>query len=274
MKIGGYLMLKEKLLVSLIVIFLGIAIGCNQPGSSSGKSNGNNNDSSSSDVLTITVINTTTYQSGTLKISYGVDDGDSSNLKYLSDSKPKFPKEIRISDYEKDEDFSVHVYMDSNKNGECDDDELGAYTDIDTTLNKTGTVTFIQPDIVDADQFEKDNKYIDAKSIEIDSSQERTLHNYEDEDYIKFSVIKGRTYTIEAAVLAANRTDTVMYLYNSNKELLTENDDIENNPDPNKSDLGSKIEYKPDFYGDCYIKIIVYGNELESQGAYTLSVSD
>jgi hypothetical protein len=76
------------------------------------------------------------------------------------------------------------------------------------------------------DPYETDDDYTSAKTITVDgSAQHHTFHENGDQDWVKFSVIAGSTYTITTSNLGTNN-DTVLELYDTNgTTMLTWNDD-------------------------------------------------
>lgn len=76
-----------------------------------------------------------------------------------------------------------------------------------------------------ADQYEPDNTINDASEIMPGESQERTLQDYNDVDYVFFNAEEGKTYTIETSISDDDETDTELGLYDNASTLLDGNDD-------------------------------------------------
>jgi hypothetical protein len=76
-----------------------------------------------------------------------------------------------------------------------------------------------------ADEFEPDNDPAQAKTIEIGTPQNRTFHSGDDVDWVTFQITRAGRYVINARGANSNRLDTYMELYDSNLNLIDEDDD-------------------------------------------------
>ncbi|MCL2765999.1 MAG: hypothetical protein FWD40_12100 [Treponema sp.] len=79
--------------------------------------------------------------------------------------------------------------------------------------------------MLDADEYEPDDEPSLAKLIEIDSTQQRTFHSADDVDWVRFQITRQGRYTINARGENNNRLDTYIELYDSNLNMIAEDDD-------------------------------------------------
>ncbi|MCL2229681.1 MAG: DVUA0089 family protein [Treponema sp.] len=78
---------------------------------------------------------------------------------------------------------------------------------------------------VSPDEFEPDNEPGQAKSIEIGATQTRNFHSGDDIDWVRFQITRAGRYTINVRGVNNNRLDTYIELYDSNLNLIAEDDD-------------------------------------------------
>jgi hypothetical protein len=97
-----------------------------------------------------------------------------------------------------------------------DSSETGAY----------GFRAYMQVQVMLApDEYEPDNDAASAKQIEIGTSQQHTFHNSNDEDWVKFQITQPGRYVIRARGINSNRLDTYIELFDSNLNLIGNDDD-------------------------------------------------
>jgi hypothetical protein len=75
------------------------------------------------------------------------------------------------------------------------------------------------------DEYEPDNDSASAKQIEIGTNQQHNFHNSDDVDWVKFQITRPGRYTIRARGVNSNRLDTYIELFDSNMNLIDEDDD-------------------------------------------------
>jgi hypothetical protein len=75
------------------------------------------------------------------------------------------------------------------------------------------------------DQYEPDDEPSQASFIEIGETQERTFHSANDVDWIRFQITRAGWYVINARGINNNRLDTYIELFDSNLNLIAEDDD-------------------------------------------------
>jgi hypothetical protein len=114
-----------------------------------------------------------------------------------------------------------------------------------------GTIYIIAQPPSFADPYEPDDTMDSAAPINISEIQHHNFHQAGDVDWIKFYATVGTTYIIETFNLSAN-SDTYIYLYDSNGNLIAENDDY--------SGLASRIEWTCQQDGYYYVKIRHFDN--------------
>ncbi|HOV45984.1 MAG TPA: clostripain-related cysteine peptidase [Exilispira sp.] len=114
------------------------------------------------------------------------------------------------------------------------------------------------------DAYEQDDSRTYAKTITDGQTQE---HNFYDDanDYMKFTAVYGKTYTIETVVYGY--ADTVLYLQNSSGTTLASNDD--------KGDgtYGSKITWTATSSSTFYIRAYSYNGRYGTNRGYTITLT-
>jgi len=75
------------------------------------------------------------------------------------------------------------------------------------------------------DEFEPDDEPAQAKPIAVGESQRRTFHSGDDVDWVRFQITRAGRYIISARGENNNRLDTYLELYDSNLNLIAEDDD-------------------------------------------------
>jgi hypothetical protein len=75
------------------------------------------------------------------------------------------------------------------------------------------------------DQYEPDNDSASAKQIEVGATQQRTFHNANDVDWVKFQIARAGRYTINVKGAESNRLDTYFELFDSKLSPIDEDDD-------------------------------------------------
>ncbi len=113
---------------------------------------------------------------------------------------------------------------------------------------------------IEEDSYEPDNTIETATTFTVGESQERTLHDSDDTDFVTFTATAGTTYILETFIDSTAETDTNLVLYNSDTFMLAENDDNIN--------LESLIEWTADVDGTYVLEIQSY-----YQGPYTLQIT-
>lgn len=114
----------------------------------------------------------------------------------------------------------------------------------------------------DVDEYEPDNDATNATNLILSSStqkQSHTLHSPLDEDWFRFYLQTGRTYTFRSE----SDLDIVGYIYaDKMDEVLAENDD-----NPNEQDYDFLLEFTPERSGFYNLRVKPYGNNY---GEYLL----
>jgi len=113
------------------------------------------------------------------------------------------------------------------------------------------------------DEYEDDDDSSSAKQIQIGTSQQHTFHTPDDVDWVKFQITQPGRYVIRAKGVNSNRLDTNIELYDSNLNLIGEDDDGGENLD---SRLSMRLEN-----GLYYLKIECYDDNPDQP--YTVSVT-
>ena len=75
------------------------------------------------------------------------------------------------------------------------------------------------------DEYENDNNSSTAKSISIGERQQRTFHNGDDVDWVRFQVTQRGRYVMRARGVNDNDLDTFIALYSADMNSIAENDD-------------------------------------------------
>jgi hypothetical protein len=110
-----------------------------------------------------------------------------------------------------------------------------------------------------ADEYEPDNTAGDATLIATDgTTQTHNFHQAGDEDWVRFDVPDPEVdYVIET--LALEGADTVIYLYDSDKERL-----LDWNDDATQLTQASALDFNPYQAATFYLKIVNYDPEVGS----------
>ncbi len=121
---------------------------------------------------------------------------------------------------------------------------------------------FFQQQIA-SDQFEPDDDFTSAHTVEIGTSQQHTFHYDDDIDWVKFEITQAGRYTIRTRGVNSNSLDTYIELFNADLESIAENDDGGDN-------LDSRISqrFAAGFY---YLKISCLGDDPDQ--SYTVSIT-
>ena len=114
-----------------------------------------------------------------------------------------------------------------------------------------------------ADQYEPDNTEAEASEIVPGESQERTLQDFNDLDYVFFTAEQGKTYTIETTISDDDNTDTELDLYTNEGTLIDGNDDKDD------TTYESFLEWTASTSGVYMIKVSTL-----TSGPYVLSLSE
>lgn len=123
------------------------------------------------------------------------------------------------------------------------------------------TIKIYVMDIV-KDDYESDDTMEDASEIEIDGeAQERTFMPSTDEDWVQFIVEESGDYIIKTE----GSIDTYLSLYDSNGELVLEDDD---SGEDNNAFIGESLSE-----GTYYILVSQYNRDGNTDESYRLSVS-
>jgi hypothetical protein len=75
------------------------------------------------------------------------------------------------------------------------------------------------------DEYEPDDEPSQARPIQIGETQTRTFHSGDDVDWVRFEITRPGRYVINARGVNNNRLDTYIELYDSNLNLIAEDDD-------------------------------------------------
>jgi hypothetical protein len=121
---------------------------------------------------------------------------------------------------------------------------------------------FLDPVIPDS--FEEDGSIANAKDIASGASQKRNFTSASDEDWVRLQIKTGETYMI-SALAEDNYLDTFIELFDTNGELITQDDDSGGN--------WSALLTIPLDPGTYYIKISTVDRDPLENNNYTLSVS-
>ena len=84
---------------------------------------------------------------------------------------------------------------------------------------------FAESRLMEPDEYEPNDEPSLATPFEIGTSQEHTFHTANDVDWIRFNVTTAGRYTINTRGVNNNRLDTYIELFNSNLNLIAEDDD-------------------------------------------------
>ena len=146
----------------------------------------------------------------------------------------------------------------TDENGPCAE-QLKAFMECNFELEPEDDVEEAYP----ADQYEPDNTMDDASEIVPGESQERTLQDYDDVDFVFFNAEEGKTYTIETTISEDDETDTELYLYDN------ESTYIDGNDDKDETTYESLIEWTAPASGVYMIEVSVL-----TTGPYSLILSE
>ncbi|MBU0956040.1 MAG: PPC domain-containing protein [Spirochaetes bacterium] len=123
-------------------------------------------------------------------------------------------------------------------------------------------VDFIEPPRPDS--YEADNSSNQAKTIAVNSPpQQRSLHEDDDEDWVRLDITRNGMYEIKAQPTAESSVDTYLEVYNSQLIVIGEDDD-------GGDILGSRLEIQLQA-GTYYIKVYPLSG-VEDAGTYVFSV--
>ena len=139
------------------------------------------------------------------------------------------------------------------------------YIEVKTYEGKQGR-TALYTEILEEgkpDQYESDDTISTAKEIMVGESQERTFTNSGDVDWVRLWVTQSAVYEIRS-VAADNWLDSYLELYDSNDNLVAEDDDS-----GNEYDALIITRLDP---GTYYIKVYCIDDDPLEDNRYTLSV--
>jgi hypothetical protein len=121
---------------------------------------------------------------------------------------------------------------------------------------------FLDP--VKPDSFENDDRLTSARDIQIGVSQERNFTDAADEDWVRLQIKTGDTYEI-SAMAADNYLDTLIDLFDTNEELIAQDDDSGGN-----WNALLNIHLDP---GTYYLRVTTVDKDPLEDNNYTLKVS-
>jgi hypothetical protein len=113
------------------------------------------------------------------------------------------------------------------------------------------------------DRYEPDNTISGARDISVGETQERTFTDANDVDWVRLRISQSAVYEI-STFAADGRLDSYLELYDSNENLIDEDDDSGGN-----LDALIRIRLNPAIY---YIKVSCIGRDPLDDNRYTLSV--
>ena len=116
---------------------------------------------------------------------------------------------------------------------------------------------------MDADEYEPNDEPSQATPIEVDVSQQHTFHTKDDIDWFKFQITRAGRYNIHTRGVNSNRLDTYIELFDSNLNLIAEDDDGGNA-------LSSMLSVNLN-RGSYYLKVWCLDEEPEQ--AYVISIN-
>lgn len=116
--------------------------------------------------------------------------------------------------------------------------------------------------VIMPDEYEPDNDFSSAKTIEIGTRQQRTFHNGNDIDWVRFQVIQRGRYILRARGANNGSLDTYIELYGADMNSIGEDDD-------GGDDLDSRlsINLEPGFY---YCKIRYLDNDPDQPYIFSI----
>jgi len=97
--------------------------------------------------------------------------------------------------------------------------------DSSTSGNYGFRVFFSSDYLMAPDSYEPDDEPSSAKTIETGVTQERTFHTGNDVDWIRFQITRAGRYIINTRGVNSNRLDTYIEIYDSNLNLIAQDDD-------------------------------------------------
>jgi len=122
---------------------------------------------------------------------------------------------------------------------------------------------FPEAGLLSADEYEPDDEPSLAKLIRIGETQTRTFHSADDIDWIRFQITNAGRYVINARGVNNNRLDTYIELFDSNLNLIAEDDD-------GGDGLSARLSINLGV-GTYYLK--VWCLDEEPNQAYTVNIS-
>jgi len=138
-------------------------------------------------------------------------------------------------------------------------------TDNDGLKSSTTEIITVIEEMYTLDQYEPDDTMDQASTMSIGESQHHNFHKPGDVDWIKFYAQSGHAYIIETYNLGDN-CNTVIYLYDSNGNEITYDDDS------GTEDYASKIEWTCQHSGYYYVKVKHYSNKYGEGTDYWIRV--
>ncbi len=123
------------------------------------------------------------------------------------------------------------------------------------TSTPTRTPTTAPTTTICADGFEPDDERGDAKVIDVNAPQRRTICGPGDEDWLFFGGIAGKVYTIDVAEMVGG-LDLSLELFDSSGRSLAFNDDFFDRIPPNPNDNRPRIQsFQIPVDGHYYIRV-------------------
>jgi hypothetical protein len=115
----------------------------------------------------------------------------------------------------------------------------------------------------DPDEYEDDNDFSSAKAIAVGTPQQHSFTTGDDVDWVSFEATRDGSYTIRVRGAHTTRLDTYIELYDSNRNLIDEDDDGGDNLD---SRLSARLRA-----GTYYLKVECLDNEPGQP--YTIAIT-
>jgi hypothetical protein len=112
------------------------------------------------------------------------------------------------------------------------------------------------------DEFESDDSFSSAKEIQTGTPQQHSFTSGDDVDWVTFTVSQPGSYLIRTRGVNSTRLDTYIELYDSNQNIIDENDDGGEDMD---SRLSARLER-----GTYYLKVECLNDEPDQP--YTISI--
>ena len=157
-----------------------------------------------------------------------------------------------------DDEF-FRCYADALNNADCSTED-GAFHGYMEAYSCFESEVVVEEEY-EQDSYEPDDTQEAATEFSIGDSQERTLHSYNDIDFVSFEAVAGATYNLETVIDSDQTTDTHLSLLNLQEEVLAENDDY--------IDLESFVQWTASESGTYYVRVEAY-----SMGRYTLKLTE